>query len=139
MKHFQFIAVIFFFSVASFGMGFLAHQPKTVVVETSPSFGSVEDDLVAELAKSQVLRQKIVIANERLKGEFGIDLSYGTPQQWLQASIEVAEDMEIEINPNADFNAIASLIRTNLGQQSMLCNNPNSSAFDPKDPNVANP
>lgn len=140
MKHLQLIAIIFFVSMASFAVGYTVKvQTKTVVVETAPVFGGLQEDLDAEKAKSHALRKKVFLADSRLKGDLGIDLSFGTPEQWVQSGIDVAEDLEIELNGNENLNQLSGLIRAELGQQSMLCNNPNSQAYDPKDNNTANP
>lgn len=139
MKHLPLIAIFFFVSVASFGMGFLAHQPKTVVVEASPVFGGLQEDLDAEKAKKLKIMTGYFKAMERLKDTPTVDLSQGTSEEWIQAYVNLANEMEIELNGNENLNQLSGHIRAELAQQSMLCNNPNSNAFDPKDNNVANP
>lgn len=140
MKHLHLIAIIFFVSMASFAVGYTVKvQTKTVVVETSPVFGGLQEDLDAEKAKKVKVMTGYFKAMERLKETPTVDLSQGTAEEWTQGYIGVAEELEIELNGNENLNQLSGLIRAELGQQSMLCNNPNSQAYDPKNPNVVNP
>lgn len=113
---------------------------RTTSPQPQQTFSGIQEDLDLVRQQKAVAIRDFIINCERLKGDTCVpDIDFGTTEEISQGYADAVNFLEVQLNGNENFNAIQNKMRTKLGEQSKLCNDPNSTSQGTKDTRLVTP